>query len=312
MNLRSSLLGTGPILFGLGLLLALGTLAGAAPPAYAQGVYGSGLFELGDGQPPPGTPGTADVLGSADQAGPDWADLFDATGKLRDDYPYDGDGNPLGNGVPDYLELYGGTWAFFADDYVSKGVDFEGDALTAEGGVVNSVVQADHDIGDAHVYATADANGNLVLYMAAERLGSGDSSLEFEFNQGLFRVGRGGFGIGAPWEVLGARAGGDFLVRVTFGGGVVTGAAAGVWDGSTWLLLSSLAGEGCDGTETLCAIANGVAIEGGAWTEGPIEAGRLIEIGVNAGALLGTQPVFTTVRIRTPEDIAFGYFGKGN
>ena len=58
--------------------------------------------------------------------------------------------------------------------------------------------------------------------------------------------------------------------------------------------------------------SNADAIEGGAWSEQAIEAGRFVEMGVNVGALLpGTQPIFTTVRMRTPEDAAFGYFGEG-
>jgi hypothetical protein len=33
---------------------------------------------------------------------------------------------------------------------------------------------------------------------------------------------------------------------------------------------------------------------------------------VNVGALLGADPLYTTVRMRTPEDAAFGYLGEGN
>ncbi len=36
------------------------------------------------------------------------------------------------------------------------------------------------------------------------------------------------------------------------------------------------------------------------------------ELFSDAGAYLGAAPSFTTVRIRTPEDAAFGYFAEGN
>ena len=295
----------------LGATVLLALLPWNGRPALAEGVYGAGLFELGDSAPPPGMPGMAELAADPALPGPDWENLFDSTGKWRDDYPYDEFGNPLGNDVPDYQELFGGEWAYFADDYFSRGSYFEGDALTPEGGVVNSVVQSDHDIGDAYLYAARDRDGNVVLYMAIERLGSGDSSVEFELNQGLFRIGSGGFGLDAPWEVLGERTAGDFRVRLVLAGGVLVDAAASVWDGASWLLLSGLVGEGCDAAELFCVVANVGEIAGAGWGQGPIAAGRFLELGVNVGALLGAQPVFTTVQIRTPEDVAFGYFGEG-
>ena len=87
---------------------------------------------------------------------------------------------------------------------------------------------------------------------------------------------------------------------------------ASAWSGDGWVPLSALAGEGCDGAETLCAVCNGSLIEGGPWGSQQIEPGRFWELGVNAGALLGAQPTYITVRIRTPQDIAFGHFGDGN
>lgn len=278
-----------------------------------DGVYSSGLLELGDGVPPPGMPGMADITANPDQSGPDWAELFDADGSALDAYPLDAEGQPMGNGVPDYQELYGGEWAVFTADYVSMGSEFEGDALTADGRVVNGVVHPDHDLGNAYVYSTFDSTGNLVLFAAAERLGSGDSTLELEFNQDHFRLGHGGFGHNVPWQVLGSRAPGDILVKLTFTGGMLSEVDASVWDGDGWMLLSYVTGESCDPAETLCAICNAESIEGGAWDGQPIEAGRFVEMGVNVGALLpGDQPAFTTVRMRTPQDAGFGYFGEGN
>lgn len=298
----------------IGAAMLLLIAASGPHTARAESVYGSGLFEVGDGQPPPGAAGHGDVLGSLEQLGPDWEDLFDAEGRPRDDYPYDSQGNPVGNGVPDYRELYGGLWARFEADDVSLGSGFEGSALHAGGGVYNATVPADHDIGNAYVYSTLDAAGNLVLYAGAERLGDGDSHLEFEFDQGHMRLGRGGYGVGAPWEIDGERRVGDLLAKVHFAGGALASASLAVWDGEAWSVFSSLSGEGCDGGESFCAVLNSAAVDGGPWANydsGPdpelISPQRFVELGINVGALLGTQPAFTTICVRTPGDVAFGY-----
>ena len=113
-----------------------------------ESVYDPTLFELGDGQPPPGMPGMANILDDSGQAGPDWASLFQADGTYRDDYPPDGNGDPLGNGVPDYLELHGGQWVVFTADDVSLGTGFESTALHPDGRIYNSVADAEHDLGN--------------------------------------------------------------------------------------------------------------------------------------------------------------------
>jgi hypothetical protein len=226
-----------------------------------ESVYSGGLFELGDAEQPPGFPGMGDILRLAGQPGPDWEDLFTADGSLRDDHPLDENGDPLGNGVPDYVELYGGQWAFFAADDVSLGSGFESTALHPDGRVKNGTVAADHDIGNAYIYSTTDPSGNLVLFFGAERLGGGDSYLEFEFNQERFRLGHGGFGRGEPWEVLGSNTIGDLKVRLDFVGGALNSVDLSAWHGEEWSLVETVAGEGCNVAETLCAICN--AVRGG-------------------------------------------------
>ena len=271
--------------------LVLGVLAVAPAAAQGDSVYASGLFQLGDGQPPPGMPGVANILENPELAGPDWAGLFNADGSPKDGY---------------------GQWVTFAADDVSLGTGFEGSALHPDGRVYNATAAADHDIGNAYAYSTTDSAGNVVLYAGAERQGGGDSSLEFEFNQDHYRLGHGGYGKGIPWEVLGSRQEGDLKVRLSFADGGLSDVEASTWSGGGWVPLSALAGEGCDGAETLCAVCNGSLIEGGPWGSQQIEPGRFWELGVNAGALLGAQPSYVTVRIRTPQDIAFGHFGEGN
>lgn len=302
----------------------LGFLAGSLllmPAAsLAQGeVYSGGLFELGDAQSPAGFPGVADVNPNSSQLGPDWEDLFRADGSWRDDHPFDAQGNPLGNGIPDYQELHGGDWAVFTADDVSLGTGFEGSALRADGRVENGVAAADHDLGNAYVYLTRDSSGQTVIFAAAERLGGGASHLDIELNQDHFRLGHGGYGTGVPWTVDGQRAVGDLRVRADFGISGLGNVTVSAWDGAGWQALGSTAGEGCNAAESLCALCNAADIDGGPWTNfdtdgdpETLSAHRFLEIGANLGQLAGSTPSFKTVRISTPQDIAFGYFGEDN
>ena len=268
------------------------------------GVYSSGHFELGDGNAPPGFPAEADILPDAEQMGPDWGDIFDADGLPRQDV----------------IAYYGGQWALFFADDISLGSGFESTALAKPGGRVrNGVADADHDIGNAYVYTTFDTAGNLIVYAGAERLGGGDSYLEFEFNQEKFRLGHGGYGQGVPWEIVGERLVGDVVVRVWFTNGAVSAMAVDYWAEEGWQPLADVTGEGCDLNEFACVIANGDIIDGGPWlnfdtSDNPeeIAINRFAEFGLNVGGLLGIQHEFVTVQIRTPQDIAFGYFGEGS
>jgi hypothetical protein len=267
-------------------LLACCLVAGGAS-ALAQGVYSAGLFELGDGLAPQGFAGAADILGTADQPGLDWGDLFTAEG--------------------------GALGAVFIADDISLGSGFEGTELAGSPDLVrNGTVAAANDIGNAYVYSTRDAAGHTVLYLGAERLSDGDSYLEFELNQAVVHLGHGGYGHGAPWKVLGTRAANDVLVRLDFASGALASVTVSRRSNGEWQALAAVSGQGCDEAESLCAITNAGTIEGGPWHSGEIAPGRFVEVGVNLGALLGADPVLNSIRIRTPDDIAFEYFAEGN
>ncbi|HZI45490.1 MAG TPA: hypothetical protein VFD53_09730, partial [Ilumatobacter sp.] len=229
-------------------------------------------------------------------------------------------GEPQGNGVPDLVDRFGGRWAVFVADDVSLGSGFEGTAATGGGDLVrNGVVSPAADIGNAYLYGTRDGAGNPVVFMALERLSGADGSVEFEIDQATVRLGHGGYGQGAPWKVNGARAADDLLVRVIFSGGAVAGAELLRWNEGAWDLIAAVTGEGCDAAELICSLSNREPIAAGPWpsydTSGDpdsIGAGRFVELGVNVGALLGSHPVAQSIRVRTPEDIAFGYVVEGN
>ena len=275
-------------------LLACCLAAGGALAA-GQGAYSSGLFQLGDGLAPPGFRGAADILGTAGQSGPDWADLFTADGRPRD------------------VARYGGRWAVFIADDVSLGTGFEGTALAGSPDLVrNGKAAAAHDIGHAYAYGTRDSAGRSVLYLGVERLSGRDSFVEIELNQARVRLGHGGYGLGKPWKVLGARTANDVLVRLDFAAGTLASVSFHRWSEGKWRLAATLAGEACNEAETLCAISNAAAIEGGPWHPGDIAPGRFVEVGVSVGKLLGAEPALRSLRIRTPGDFALGSLKEGN
>jgi hypothetical protein len=287
---------------------------------HSEEVYGSGLFQLGDGQPPPGYPGTAEIWANPEQPEPDWSDLFNADRSLKDDY--DAYGNPVSNGVPDYVDLWGGQWGVFPFEVAQGDAAVDLTALTYIDSVpyvVNGEVAPHHDLGNSYVYSTFGLSGNVILYAGAERMAPGDSYIEFEFNQAHIRLGH-----GPPWEITGGNVDGDLLVRMDFTGGslvsagiwqwVETGSGEGAWQG-----VDSLVGEGCNATGTACVVCNDFDIDGGPWPNydaygdpEQVTAGQFLEIGLDVAALTGLDVDFTSIQIRTPEDISFGHFAEGN
>lgn len=274
----------------------------------------SDRFELGDGQVPL-LAGSADLQSDAAQPGPDWEDLFAADRTLRDDFPA-----PGGNGIPDYADLYAGQWAVIMEDEVSLGIGIDTTTLVGTDGLVyRGRASAAHDLANAYVYSTFDSGGNLLLYAAAERLDSGDSYIEFEFNQAHIRLGH-----GPPWKITGGRTTGDLLARLVFRDGGLDSVAVERWTETSpgqleFQLVGSLSGESCNAGETICAVSNGTDVDGGPWpnfdTAGDpemISTDRFVEIGINVSALVGPQPDYVSIQVRSPEDITFGYFAEGN
>lgn len=297
------------------LVLAL-VLAGSSPASADGGsVYSNGLFQLGDGQQPAGFAGAADIAATPGQAGPDWEDIFDSVGGLRDDYPLAADGSPGGNGVPDAIDRYGGRWAVFVADDVSLGSGFEGTASVGGGEFVkNGVASAGADIGNVYFFGTRDSSGNNVVFLGIERLSGADGAVEFEIGQNAVGLGHGGYGHGVPWKVEGERADGDVLLRLSFAGGQLAAATAGIRSEGSWHAISGTTGEGCDAAELLCALSNRESIGRGPWPSvdggsGEIGAGLFVEVGINVGALLGTQMQERSLRVRTSEDVALGHVG---
>lgn len=265
---------------------------------------------------------------------PTWTNLFNADGSLKDAYDAaTQEANP--NGVPDYAD-YGGIDAVFVGDWISHGVATDMSALSdaddlGEVIVWNGTVRPEHDVGNAFVFATTDgaASPNLILYGAAERFGTAapSSYIEFEFNQDKVQA------ISANTPLMGSRSDDDLLIRLNMATGALTTAEIMRWvSPGGYQVIATIPGpanlEGCisDGVNSL-ACDPYLASDSGTfdtesqfvpWDDYPRDAynqpvtvsapNGLLEFGINVGALLGTNPDYTSIMVRTPEDIILDSF----
>jgi hypothetical protein len=283
----------------------------SAPDADPGSGEAAAHFEVGSADPT--APQSGDVTGDAVQAGPDWADLFDAVRSWKDVVGLDDLGQVVqgANGVPDFLELWGDyrsrrDAAFIADD-VSRGVDIDSTVFVAPGIVDVGVINEMHDLGNLYAYTGADSQGRRLLYAGVERLSTaGPTSVMFEFTVNQF-------GPDAAGVIQGERADGDLRVIAMFGASELTSVEVQSWDAAagSWMSRSMLSGEGCNTESSVCVTCNGGAVAGGGWLapsadgSGNLPVNTFLELGVNVDALLGTSNiVYTGTQISTPEDYA--------
>jgi hypothetical protein len=261
---------------------------------------------------------------------PNWSDLFNANGTLKD--AVDDAGAAGSNGEPDYVDLYGGTDAIFIGDNISDGVAVDMSVPTAadtleDTVVYNDTVASSHDVGNAFVLTTTDSQNNLVLYGAAERLGPAqeNSYIEFEFTQDIVQAAQ----VNAP--LRGSRTTGDLLVRLNLTEGVLTSAQLSRWSGvagyqSVATVSPVVGGVACVGNETTHLVCDPYLASGlfdyqsqfNPWTEPwdpagiPVQVSEpngLLEFAVNVGVLLGGEnPDYSSIVVRTPGDIIIDSF----
>ncbi|MGD2159263.1 MAG: hypothetical protein PVG32_20470, partial [Anaerolineales bacterium] len=226
---------------------------------FAVAVHDDGLFELGDGGDPP-NPGSADILGSGSQGGPDWADIF----------IYDTDAEKV---ITDFSAFPEGIAALFiADGLASKG---ETDPTTFTSSNKNNDpisdwiwgggnVQSKADLSNIYAYAAVDRSGDLNLYFGLERLDpSGDSHIDIEINQSQIFTQTDGTFTSSTWRQVN-----DLLLVMDFTKGGDLGLfEIRSWDGTEWVNGNnqSINGEGCYDGDTACAFNNNTEIEPGTW-----------------------------------------------
>jgi len=280
-----------------------------ATSAFAVDPSNQATFELGPGASTD-EGGLTNILGDGlGTTGPDWADIFNATGGV--------------------VNLFGGNAATFVKDDVSAGSANDNTAYPKGGSDKNSgtiaswtwqtaSVPAKDDISNAYVYSTT-VGGHLIVYAGVEREApSGDSHIDLEFFQN-----RVGLAQAPPCTVkggctfTGSNKDGDLLVNMDFS---IGGSFAGLeirkrHEGvqNNYDLVESIGTEGCDAAHTACAFANGGSIDGGPWdnfdNHGSIittlQPNAFTEFGVDVTALLGNTPCFATVQVKTRSSGSF-------
>jgi hypothetical protein len=161
------------------------------------------------------------------------------------------------------------------------------------------------------VWVTTDTAGNELLYAGVERLASFfDTYVEFEFNQAVVQVES-----GAPWPIYGESTVGDLLVRVNFKAGQISSTEFMRWDGTDYKTVATAGPNGCGGTDTRsCAGAPPMlSPQPQVWDAAyhMVQVPRpdsFVEIGVNVTSLLGADVEFTSIQVRTPQDIILDSF----
>jgi hypothetical protein len=300
--------------------------------AGAQAVHDDNLFELGPSGTAPFTATTAtNILGDGNTAnGPDWADLFNASGGR----------------VPGALSTFGGLADAFIGDPSSAGsatdpTTFSGfgtsnkntDPVSTADCTANSYpsctpwgwdpgqIPPKDDLTNVYAYeAIASANdpntgamkaGDLILYAGAEREDpSGDSHIDFEFFQNQVAL----CDTAGCTTFTGTRKVGDIILSMDFlNGGALGSVVVHRFNGSTFDQVGSSTGVGCSSNDTLCAFNNEVAIDGGPWPNYD-NHGNLIttlpknaftEIGVDLTNLIGANPCLSTFMAKTRSSASF-------
>ena len=230
----------------------------------------------------------------------DWASVFNVDGTVKD--------------------LGGGLDAIYLQDNISAGIATDMTALGSDGQVYNDALPAAHDLGNGFVYATRDASNNLVIFAGVERLKSLENTFViFEFNQDIV-----GVRSGNPWPIYGTRTINDLLIRVDFATGIPSLVTIKTWDGSGYKFVGSSAPSGPDacfgnGMTDLFSYCSGIPVQGLPPTNADIwdlnfnpvqvpNPDSFVQVSVNVGSAIGSNVDFTSIAIRTPQDISLGSF----
>ena len=271
---------------------------------------------------------------------PQWADLFNPDGSHKDEL--DGSGTPVpgGNGISDYLDL-GALDAIFIEDNISDDLATDmsarlGAPVLADDLVFNDTVTALYDLGNSYVLANWDTAGDLQIYAGVELLSAAgesppaDTYLEIEFNLDRVQVCSGN-----PWPIHGQRSDGDLLVHMNFTQGALSSVEFKHWETGSGFQIDATATiqpgdtEPCHGGATPYVICTGTPpldppvggfevwdLDGNQVASVPPDG--FVEVGLDVAGLLGSNPDFTSISVRTPEDIALsafralGYWGGVN
>jgi hypothetical protein len=318
---------------GVTLLASYGVLS-------VQAVHNEGFFELG---PTAGTPeaGITNILGNTTAAGPDWADLFTATGPSGTDVT-----QVIANGIKVCETSPGKECAFIADPSSAAGASdpstFSGfgtsnknvdpistadcanrtPPLTGSGctpwGWDAGNIPAKDDLTNVYSYevvpTTGPRTGHVLVYGGIEREApNGDSHVDLEFFLSPVAL------CATPTCFTGVRTVGDIVISMDFlKGGALGSVTVRKWDGTTYILQGAAGGEGCftaSGApgDDICAFNNSAPIDGGPWANydshgkviTSLPANAFTEMGVDLTNVLGESPCIATFMGKTRSSGSF-------
>ncbi len=298
-----------PAIVGVALTLIIAglTVAAMVGPGVEPNTH-TGLFELGPAQ-------AADILGDPAIPGPDWADVFDANGAVKD--------------------MAGGVAAAFMEDDLSPGGAVDRTTFSGAGGSNKNSdpisawhwdsgsVPAKDDLSNSYAWAATKLVGgqaHLFVYAGFERIEeSGDSHVDIEFFQDDVTIDEEipcddpGNDI-TPCGFIGSRTSGDIIVSMDFlnGGGFGTMSVR-KWSGTAYVQVGTRNGEGCNPADTICGFNNGGLIDGGPWPNYErhgyevqmLPKNAFTEFGIDVTAVLGGTPCLTTVMGKTRSSQSF-------
>lgn len=229
------------------------------------------------------------------------------------------------DGIPDYQQLYPAFEAGFIEEVLSNGIATDMSALLVAREVqdevlYNGAVSAAHDLGNAFYMLSLSKTTGLRLYAGVERLRSDlPTFIEFELNQVPVEVGS-----GIPWwHIQGTRQDGDMLVRFNLMAGTLTSIELAVWQESYFQIFESdtrALGNGCRdqfsysyciGPPSLNYTASQIEV----WDEDyiPVEPtlpDSFVQLGLDFNRILQGAVEYSSLYIRTPEDVVFTSFQK--
>ena len=184
------------------------------------------------------------------------------------------------------------------------------------------------DLFNVYSYATV-VDDELIIYAGLERItNEGASHIDFEYNQAGINLDEDppcddpGVDDPTPCKFIGDKEHNDLLVVMDFekGGGVGL-VEIRRWDDKgtadrkddEYVLVTMLEGEGCNGTDTVCAFNNHQDIDGGPWLNrgkngaetNTLEPNTFTEVGVNVTELFGVTPCFNSVNAKSRTSPAF-------
>ena len=258
---------------------------------------------------------------------PDWQKIISPDGSAIDLVGERGRGGT--DGTPDYRQLYPAFEAGYIEEIISNGLATDSSALLIAREVqdevlYNGAVSAAHDLGNAYYLLALSQTGGLRLYTGVERLRSDlPTFIEFELNQ--IPV---GVDSGIPWwHIKGQRQNGDLLVRFNITAGNLSSVELAVWNESYFHIFESdtqVLGNGCRehfnyiycvGSPPLDRSQQLIEV----WDQDyhpldPVLADSFIELGIDFARMLDSATEFSSLYIRTPEDVvmtSFRSIGQG-